>query len=472
MKLKSLFITGLLSAVFGLGGAWLFHSFLTEKPKSSTLHEFVPAPSPIGHYNLQQVVDFQTAAKRSTPGVVYIKTTATKSAGYNPWDWFFFNSERPVTGSGSGVIISKKGLVVTNNHVINDADEIKIITNQPRRAYSATVIGRDPSTDLALLKIDAQNLPAIEIGNSDDVKIGQWVLAVGNPYNLTSTVTAGIVSAKGRNIHLLDNQFPVESFIQTDAAINPGNSGGALVDENGRLVGINTAILSKTGGFSGYGFAIPINMVKKIIEDIELYGQVQRAFPGLEVSDFDPENFQGHEMDSGVLVTFVASLGPAAAAGVKENDIILSINGINVRDKSVFTEQIAYHRPGDKVNLLIKRGSKTQTIAVELFNKEGSTGLLKRQFVYSQLLGAEFEAISKLEKERYGLKYGVKVTNIRSGRIRQLNIPEGFIIVAINNVTYTDAQQLVNDFERISGRVMLQGINENGTPQYLNFIVR
>jgi S1-C subfamily serine protease len=295
--MRPLILSLVLPLAAGFGGAWLFSR---QNGANGPVLTFGASGSPMQQVNLKEMpAGFVKASRASTPAVVFIKTVSTVEYRSSYWFWDFdpFGSRGQVSSSGSGVIVSKDGYIVTNNHVIQGADKISVVLSRNKKEYPARVIGKDPSTDLALLKIEAGDLPAIVFGNSDVLETGEWVLAVGNPFNLTSTVTAGIVSAKGRNINIVNNQFPIESFIQTDAAINPGNSGGALVNLNGELVGINTAIASNTGSYSGYGFAIPANMVAKIVKDFIEFGSVQRGFPGMSTEDLSNAALQTQGME-------------------------------------------------------------------------------------------------------------------------------------------------------------------------------
>jgi Do/DeqQ family serine protease len=415
--------------------------------------------------------NFVLASSKTTNSVVFIQTTSEYEYRTGNWlDWFFEAQPSQQTSSGSGVILSKDGYIVTNNHVIENAKEIRVISG--KKTYEGKLIGRDPSTDLAVIKIDEATLPAIELGNSDNVKVGEWVLAVGNPFNLTSTVTAGIVSAKGRNLNLLRDKFPIESFIQTDAAINPGNSGGALVNSSGQLIGINTAILSRTGSYAGYGFAVPVNIVKKVFNDITQYGEVQKAFLGAEYVDIDTEMSKKLKIDdlSGVLVAEVSSEGAAKTAGLERGDIILEVNGQVVDNKGSIEELIGNKYPGDKLELIVKREGKRINKSLVLTNREGGTGIIKRRIYSSDRLQVSLEAVSKVEKNMYDIKSGVKVVDFtRNGFFDQLDIPQGFIITQINNVPVEKPEELAEILEKVKGRVRIYGVDERGRKVYYPF---
>jgi serine protease Do len=320
--------------------------------------------------------DFITAAERTMPSVVHISAVQTKTSTSSGRDKeldilreFFgdFDNSIPQGGTGSGVILQNNGYIVTNNHVVEGANELEV-TLYDNRKFKAKLIGVDKSTDLAVIKIEDNDLPAISIGNSDNAKVGEWVLAVGNPFNLTSTVTAGIISAKGRNINIIEDAYKIEAFIQTDAAVNPGNSGGALVDVNGNLIGINTAIASRTGSFAGYSFAIPVNMMQKIVNDLIEYGEVQRGLIGISIQDLDNEiaDDLGIDITEGVHVIEVMDGGAAKEAGLKSDDVITGVNGQNIKNTPQLQELIGRGRPGDKVNLNINRSGKKQDIVVTL----------------------------------------------------------------------------------------------------------
>jgi Do/DeqQ family serine protease len=422
-------------------------------------------------------VDFTYAAERTVHAVVHVKVTSIQreSSGNPLYDFFFgYRDSRPepVAGFGSGVIISSDGYIVTNNHVIDGADEISVTLND-KRTYKAKLIGRDPDTDIAIIKIDEKNLPYIPYGNSDELKVGEWVLAVGNPYNLTSTVTAGIVSAKARNLSLLagggggygrgNNNYGIESFIQTDAAVNPGNSGGALVNTRGELVGINTAIASPTGSYIGNSFAIPVTIVKKVAADLIEYGKVQRALLGVSITDINSDVAKDKGLDKieGVLVSAVSDGGAAQAAGIKENDVILSVNGIDVNSTSELQEQISRYRPNDKVDVVINRENKKKQFSVTLRNMEGNTKIVNREEV-TTALGAQFAEVAPSELNKLQINSGVKVVDPGKGRLREEGILKGFIITSINNKAVRSAEDVKSLLSGNHGVFNIEGIYPNG----------
>lgn len=420
-------------------------------------------------------VNFISASKKSTPSVVFIKTESQqyrRSSFFWGFDFDPFGRIGKVASTGSGVILSDDGYIVTNHHVVKSADKIQVVVSDTKKSYNAELIGADPSSDLALLKIDCEGLTPIEFSSSDDVEIGQWVLAVGNPFNLTSTVTAGIVSAKGRNINIVNNQFPIESFIQTDAAINPGNSGGALVNLSGELIGVNTAIASKTGSYVGYGFAIPSNIVSKIIEDLKQYGIVQRGFVGIDVIDIDGDMAEKLNIPNGVLIKRVNDRNEEAKSKLEAGDIVVKFDGKIIDAKSSFDEYLAFRRPGDMINLEINRNGEIINTNIVLVNKEGTTDKLRKQSVLSEMLGGEFEVVSKIDRQTYGIENGVKVTNITNGKLRQMNILDGFIFIKINNEAYDSAKDLIDKLENHKGQIRIEGISTSGSRQYLSFTFR
>ena len=414
--------------------------------------------------------DLVEASEKSTSSVVFIKTISGPEYGRGSWlDWFFEGGGSQTSGSGSGVLYSADGYIVTNNHVVDGADVIEVIHG--KRTYPAEVVGTDPSSDLAVLKIEEKRLPAIQLGSSRDLAVGEWVLAVGNPFNLTSTVTAGIVSAKGRDINILKGRFPLESFIQTDAAINPGNSGGALVNSRGELVGINTAILSRTGSYAGYGFAVPVDIVKKVVSDLITYGETQKAFFGAEVLDLTPEIAEAVGVTdlNGVVLSYIQRDGAADKEGLEKGDIILEIDQNPVNSKSQFDEQISYYSPGNKINILFKRDKEIKNKTLTLTNREGTTSLIKREIYASKALGVDFEAVSLAERDQLGIDHGIRVLKVKDGFFRRLGIREGFIITSINRKPMKSPEQLAETLENIEGRIRIEGINERGVRGYYSY---
>lgn len=414
---------------------------------------------------------FVEASKLTTPSVVFIKNVSNVRYNSGHWmDWFFEPRTSQQVSTGSGVFYTKDGYIITNNHVIDDADEIEVIHN--KRTYKAELIGTDPSTDLAIIKLEGNDFPSIKLGRSESVQVGEWVLAVGNPFNLTSTVTAGIVSAKGRNINILRDKFPIESFIQTDAAINPGNSGGALVNVNGELIGINTAILSRTGSYAGYGFAIPVDIVKKVASDLINYGEVQKVFLGAEYIDIDSKIAQELEVNglNGVIITHVQDNWASDKAGLKKGDIILAINDKLIDGKSDLEERLGYLYPGDEMNLKIKRGDKTIVKNVVLTNREGTTEVIKKVIYKSEPLKVTFEKVSKVEQNLLGIDGGVKVVEVGAGFFSKLDIPPSFIITEINNTPIESPEKLEEILVKIRGRVIISGINSRGKKVYYPYM--
>ena len=429
-------------------------------------------------------VNFIPAAKAVTPGVVHIKTLFQNNSGNIPR--FGYGNAPSGGGSGSGVVISSDGYIATNNHVVEKATQIEVVFTD-RRTFIAKLAGRDPSTDLALLKVDAKNLSIVELGNSDSVEVGEWVLAVGYPFSMNTTVTAGIISAKSRSIGIINRSSPVsqqantavESFIQTDAAINPGNSGGALVDMNGRLIGINTAIASSTGSYAGYGFAIPVNLAKKILDDLKEFGVVKRGLLGVSFPSPSTEDLylkqQGISPGSmkGVFITGIQEGSAAAAAGLQEGDIIQSINGTEIISSAEFSERVARHHPGDKVELSFLRNGKLNTTSATLKGEEPKSPASNAQAIEKlrNRLGAVFAPLTNAFKERYNINGGVVVTEIRiGGFFHQLGIPPGTIITYINGKT-VDSPEDINEalMAAQNSRVQILGIAPDGSRIAFNF---
>ena len=400
-----------------------------------------------------QPIDLTEAADRSIHAVVHIKSTQlgrTQTIQQMPdlFDFFFGDGTgrqqqirtQPRVGFGSGVIISEDGYIVTNNHVIEGADEIDVKLND-NREFKGKLIGTDPNTDLALIKIEGDDFPTLPIGNSDALKVGEWVLAVGNPFNLTSTVTAGIVSAKARSLGVYNGG--IESFIQTDAAINQGNSGGALVNARGELVGINAVLSSPTGAYAGYGFAIPTSIMTKVVSDLKEFGTVQRAILGISGHDLD-ERTKDKDLGTveGVYVAEVTDGSGAKAAGIEPGDVIIRIAGKKVHNMAELQENLTMYRPGDKVEVTILRNKKEKTLDVTLKNMQGNTEVVKK-FDLS-MLGAAFKPISDDVKRHLGVSYGLEVTGVDKGKFADAGIKKGFVILKVNGDKITSEEDLAN----------------------------
>lgn len=411
--------------------------------------------------------DFLFAAETAMPAVVHIKSIQTVTRTYDPFYDFFgmkprqFNNSRQQVSSGSGVIVSTEGYIVTNNHVIKDADELEVTLND-NRTYKAKVIGTDPSTDLGLIKIDAENLHILELSDSDQARVGEWVLAVGNPFSLASTATAGIVSAIGRDLEIIKDQMAIESFIQTDAAVNPGNSGGALVNLEGKLIGVNTAIASPTGTYAGYAFAVPANIVGKVIGDLRQYGEVQRAFLGLRYA----QNLNGElaaqrglKITEGVLVEGLSDEGGSAKAGLQEGDVIVNIEGIQVKNDARLRELIGRKRPGDMINVGVYRKGAIESLKVQLTDQAGGTEILaaERNDMLSDL-GIHFRDLTPKELERLGSDHGIVVSKLFAGKIRQsTTMKEEFIILKVNEQVVKNTDELIAFLNTAKGKVEVTG---------------
>lgn len=435
--------------------------YVTEQgaPYTTLSHASMPAASKL------QPVDLTEAAEKTVHGVVHIKSTVkgrTQTIQEMPdiFDYMFGVRPRqrqyqsqPQVGYGSGVILTTDGYIVTNNHVIEKADEIQVTLND-NRVFEATLVGADANTDLALIKIEGDEFPVVPMGNSDDLKLGEWVLAVGNPFNLTSSVTAGVVSAKSRKIGIYEGGESIEAFIQTDAAINMGNSGGALVNVRGELVGINAALESPTGTYAGYGFAIPTSIVKKVVADLKEYGSVQRAILGIMGGDVSAmlqlEENKGKDFGTidGVYVSDLTDGGGALAAGVEKGDVIIAIDGKKVKTMTELQETIVQYRPGDKVTVTLLRNKKEKKIEVELKNSRGNTEIVKDADM--ELLGAVFQEVPEQTRRQLNIGYGVQVSAINKGLLKDAGIQKGFIILKINNKQIKSAEDVEQIYKEAS----------------------
>lgn len=439
----------------------------------------------IGKVSYSGIVDFRVAAKVATPAVVNIKSTfKSGNAERNQQNFHdipdelkdFFNEDpffrqfkfrtpneseyesQPVIGSASGVIITADGYIVTNNHVIKNADEIEV-TLFDGRTYPAKLIGNDPQTDLALLKIDEKGLSFILFGDSDSIEVGEWVVAVGNPFNLASTVTAGIVSAKARNINILDNQGAIESFIQTDAAVNPGNSGGALVSLEGKLIGINTAIATPTGVYAGYAFAIPVEIVQKVTNDLMNFGSVQRGILGITISNLNSSLAKELNINraNGVYVNELMDDGAAKKGGIKKKDVIIAVDGTETPNVSTLQEIISIKNPGDKVKItLIRNGNEKKEVTVTLQKYVESEVMANSNLLKE--LGVELEELSKEDLKKYNLKNGLKITKLYNGILKNhTDIRVGFVITSVNKKQLNTVQSFIKAIEGQKGGIMLEG---------------
>jgi serine protease Do len=473
-RFVAVFLIALAGGAMALGLSKVFES------KTIRLHSSVEPTVPVREVSFSPVAgnlpDFEQAAALSVHAVVHIRTQFERKSGV--YDDFFdlFNfggpgyqqRSMPLEGMGSGVIISPDGYIVTNNHVVQEANKISVTLND-KREYTASIVGTDPSTDLALIRIDEKNLPFMAYGNSDDVKIGEWVLAVGNPFNLTSTVTAGIVSAKARNINILGSQGAIESFIQTDAAVNPGNSGGALVNTSGQLVGINAAIASGTGYYTGYSFAIPVNIVKKVVDDFMKFGKIERAYIGVYYREIDDQfaKDKGLSEIKGIYVDDVVKDGAAQKAGIQKGDVMLHVGNSTVNSKSELLEVMGQHNPGDVVPVVVSRNGKEMSMNVTLQNED--TQLAATAETKIMIQGATFEPLTQNELNKYGLESGFKITRLEPGVLKSVGIKEGFIVVAVDRQQVRSLNELRGLLATGKGGVLLEGVYPNGQRGYYGF---
>ncbi len=490
MMIPSIIGSGLTIAVFLLTGIHRGDSVGSVQMKEQVpVHQALYSVNENGEY---VPLDFTGVSKEVMNSVVYISASHKVQPASNPFsnnqrnpfgdmfgdDFFRFFQGTPdprgqqqrqpepfiQKGAGSGVIIGSNGLIVTNNHVVEDADEIEV-TLHNNETYKAKVVGTDPSTDVAVLQIKEDGLRAVPMGNSDGVEVGQWVMAIGNPFNLNSTVTAGIISAKGRNINIIDDKSAIEAFIQTDAAINPGNSGGALVNLQGELIGINTAIASPTGSYTGYGFAIPSNIVSKVVEDLVEYGMVQRAYLGIMIRDIDGNLVKEEKLKTseGTYVDSLLTNGAAKDAGILSGDVITAINDTPVMKSSDLMEQVGRHRPGDEVEVTVDRFGKEMTFQVKLADQKGERKLAsKEKQDILDILGATLEDLDSETAQKLGIDGGVVVKELNNGLLKnQTRITEGFIITGINQQNVTSVNDIRKSLEKVQGGVLIQGIYEN-----------
>ncbi len=493
---KALVLVGLLSSASTLAGFKLLSSngdrdVIFKESPSESLARFTSTGSPAGAPG-----DFVYAAEATTPTVVHIKSTMTRTArggqGDIP-DIFrdFFGDDFGGGGSrgpqsseatGSGVIISQDGYIVTNNHVVEGAQELEV-TLSNKSKLRAKVVGTDPSTDIAVIKVESKNLPAVTFGNSDAVKVGEWVVAVGNPFNLESTVTAGIVSAKGRGLGIIGQSqnrrygnakptaattgdSPLESFIQTDAVVNPGNSGGALVNLKGELIGINTAIASPTGSFAGYAFAVPSSIVKKVSGDLIKFGNVQRGYLGISLDELDSRKAEeyGVKVNDGVYVRDFTENSAAKAGGITKGDVIVKVDGLNTHSIPELQQSIGLHKPGDKVVVTVNRNGTEKDLNVTLRNRTGGSDILKRDesAAVMSVLGAQFGNLSDQEKQRltrYKVDGGVKVLSIDGGKLARTGVEEGFIIIKVNGKPVKSVKELEASLEgKAESMVQFEGL--------------
>lgn len=474
-KFGKIAFTFLLVLAGAFVAVWAYSTFF-DKPEVVTITEKSPMKYATLPADSESVLpDLTFAAEKSIHAVVHIATQSVRGGGWssgNPFFDEFFGLRRNqqpqlAQGFGSGVIMSEDGFIITANHVIEDAQNIKVILND-KREFDAKLVGADPSTDIALLKIDAKDLSFLTYGDSNALKLGEWVLAVGNPFNLTSTVTAGIVSATGRNLRMNEDQYSIEAFIQTDAAVNPGNSGGALVNQQGNLVGINTAIASQTGSYSGYSFAVPVTIVQKVVSDLKQFGEVQRALLGVNIGDVDAKIAADLKLEKveGVFVGGVTDEGAAKEAGIKEKDIIINVGGDVIKTSAELQEKISQYRPGDKVKIIVIRDNEKKPFTVTLRNKHGDTEIVRDNVV---VLGAELESVTNREKENLDINYGIKIKTLGKGKLKNAGLKEGFIITNVNKKPIYEVKDFKREISNARGGILVEGIYQNGEQAYFVF---
>ncbi|WP_420576284.1 Do family serine endopeptidase [Ekhidna sp.] len=480
MSKRSLIFAMIFSSLFGGLVAVVGYSYIN--PQEQITRQTSASTNPVSLTNyvfdsadfvVPEGLNFVFAAKNATPSVVHIRTSYSDGMRANsPFNEFFkdYFGERyerrggPARGAGSGVVISPDGYIVTNNHVIENADEIEVVLND-NRSYQAKVVGVDEDTDLAVLSIDEDNLPAVNFGDSEKINIGEWVLAIGNPYEFRSTVTAGIVSAKGRNINILNGRYKIESFIQTDAAVNPGNSGGALVNLNGELVGINTAIASPSGAFAGYSFAVPVTLVEKVANDLIEYGTVQRALLGIQIGDVDADIAERFDLDvlRGVYISGVVNGGAADKAGIEDGDVIIALDERPVNNVAQLQEQVAIKRPGDEVSVTFIRDGRKKVVKAKLRNAEGNMDIVELASDF-RIEGATFVDVSDELADRLDIDGGVQIKELGDGKWRDVRMKEGFIITGIDNEEIRNIRDLENYFMRPrTDGILIEGVYPDGS---------
>jgi serine protease Do len=504
---KSLALVGIVSSAVTVGSVKLLGGFdsnrdvvFSEAGNSGPLAKFTSDPTGAPSVNAPVTGDFTYAAEVSTPAVVHIKSVSTRQQSSGSMDIFDLfgedfgmkrggGSSQKQESSGSGVIMSSDGYIVTNNHVVEGAEELEVVMSD-KRTFKAKIIGTDPSTDIAVIQIPAKDLPSLAFGNSDAIKVGEWVVAVGNPFNLESTVTAGIVSAKGRGLGIIGQQkqerfgfgqqqqratnpkedFPLEAFIQTDAVVNPGNSGGALVNLRGELIGINTAIASPTGSFAGYAFAVPSSLVKKVSSDLIKFGNVQRGYLGIKLDELNGTKAEEYniKINEGVYVQGFTQSSAAKESGIKVGDVVVKVDGTSIKSTPQFQEQIGRKRPGETVMLTVNREGVEKTIPVTLRNRDGGKDIIKKDAVAANQdtdmsgLGAQFVNITDREKkklETFGYNNGVKIESLEAGKLARMGLEDGFIITKIDGKAVKSVQELKTSLaSNKGGRVQAEGV--------------
>ncbi|MBN2482229.1 MAG: Do family serine endopeptidase [Bacteroidales bacterium] len=473
MKRNQLLAFVVVAVLGGLIAVFAYSALIDDTEKTVITRVQEPAQMVSLTTALDSSNDFTIAAEKTVNAVVHVTTQSTVSYRNPIYDFFYGDRyggvQRNVEAYGSGVIISENGYIVTNNHVIENSQNITVVLYD-KREFTAELVGTDPSTDLALLKIQADDLHFIPFGNSDAVKVGEWVLAVGNPYNIVSTVTAGIVSAKSRNVEINNEDLAIESFIQTDAAVNSGNSGGALVNLRGEMIGITSAIITPSGGNVGISFAIPASIVEKVVKDLIEFGTVQRAMMGVTIREINANLAREYNLDNmeGVYISEVNTGSAAEEAGIRTGDVVTAINDNKVNSPSELQEMVGRFRPGDKITVTAKRNNKTQQFSVVLRNVQGSTSIVQAENI-SNLLGATFDVPSRQEREKLGISGGVKVLEVQEGKLRNEGVRSGFIITKINNQQVDSVEELNSLLKSVRGGVLLEGVYPDGTVAYYAF---